>query len=124
VYDRTTTSSNAPIRRLGNNSATCLAHPYNVEVRPCRNNATVTLNSPVQIRVVDLAKRSVLHQSRKQRSSPFLLFGPAAESPRALPNGRYYVGAHGAPEWGRVVFTQSCPCPKGKKGRKGCRKRS
>lgn len=127
AYGPTTTS--APPRRLVNNTATCLAPPYNIEVRPCRNNAPLSLDPtrpPVQIRLVNAAQQSVVHQSLEQRSSPFLLFGSAASTHKAplLPNGRYTVGAKGAPEWGRLVFAQACPCPKGMKGRKGCMKRA
>jgi hypothetical protein len=40
-------------------------------------------------------------------------------SPKALPNGVYYLSVKGATEWGRLKLAQSCPCP-GKKGKKGC----
>jgi hypothetical protein len=112
-------TSNRPVRRIFNNTATCLVHPYNVEVRPCRNsNVTVVLSAPVQIRLVSATTRlggAVLHSSRPQRSSPLRLFGPPAAtrgdavppSPKALPNGRYYLSATAT--WGRLAFTQRCP---------------
>jgi hypothetical protein len=90
VYDPVT---NKPTRRLLNNTITCLAHPYNLEVRPCRNNATVTLDRYVRIRLVDVARTLVFHQSGRQRSSPFFCLGlrrrravtPSLQVPRPSP---------------------------------------
>jgi hypothetical protein len=102
VYDPV----NKPTRRLVNNTVTCLAHPYNLEVRPCRNNATVTQDRYVRIRLVDVARTLAL-----------LLFGPSAPasgdpvpaSPKALPNGVYYLGTMGSSGMGptRVHATLS-----------------
>jgi hypothetical protein len=121
--------TNRPIRKLANNTAMCLAHPYNVEVRPCGDSApsgVALLARPAHIRLVDTTRgRPVLvHKSPPQSSPPLYLFGQgAATSPGPLPNGVYHVSAKGgaAADWGRLVFRQSCRCPKGRKGKKGCR---
>lgn len=113
IYD---TATNAPIRRLVNNSSTCLVHPYSIEVRPCE---TDTL--PVTIRLVRASDGRLVHRQR-DRQAPFFLFGDvqgnARPSPETLPNGSYRLSSSAG---GTVLFTQSCPCQKkGKKGMKGC----
>jgi hypothetical protein len=117
-------STNAPIRTLANNTATCLAHPYNIEVRPCAGS-TALANS-VQVRLTTGSGR-VTYKSTAQRVPPFVLFGPPATtgdvlpSPKPLPNGQYYLSVKGAPGWGGLTFTHYCPCPK--KGKKGCKQK-
>jgi hypothetical protein len=118
--------TSVPIRQLVNNTAVCLDHPYNVEVRPC--NGTPSLDRPVRIRLV--SSGAVVHHSPPQRVSPFYLFGSSAahSSPRALPNGVYYIDYPSIPPPSSatgtaVKFTQSCPGPKGQKGMKGCMKK-
>jgi hypothetical protein len=135
LYDPAT---NAPLRRIVNNTATCLAHPYNVEVRPCGGDPIV-LDDPVHVRLSDASSgTAVVHKSAGQSKSPFFLFGSSSSgaaagggvvdvlpSSQPLPNGAYVISTKGAPaEWGRLRFTQACPpCPHGKKkGKKGCRK--
>jgi hypothetical protein len=115
--------TNKPIRKIANNTATCLAHPYNVEVRPC------SADRPVRVRLVEAASGRVVHASKLQRASPLLLFGPtvppgdgALSSPGPLPNGAYTISAKGAAGWGRLLFRQDCPCPHGKEGKDGCMK--
>jgi hypothetical protein len=129
-------STDAPVRKIRNNTATCLPNPYNVEVRPCRDvggGGGGPLDKPVQIRLADAATGQVVHKSPWQRKAPLLLFdSPNAEregdvlpSNEALPNGVYRISAKGAPgPWGRLQFTQDCPCRPGdgKKGKKGCMK--
>lgn len=126
LYDPETS---APTRKLANKTATCLTHPYNVEVRPC-DGTIADPDRPVQILLVRAADGSVVHKSATQRAMPYLLFDPASaigsgvpSSPKPLPNGVYYLGARGsaAAKWGRLTITQDCPCPKGRKGKKGCR---
>jgi hypothetical protein len=128
LYDPAT---NAPVRQLVNNTATCLAHPYNIVVRPCADPT----GGPVRIRLSSEragghggggGRRVIVHSSKAQREAPFVLFGPSATqgdvlpSPKALPNGAYSLSAAGASGWGSLQFTQDCPCPK--KGKKGCMK--
>jgi hypothetical protein len=124
IYDPV---QNVPIRRAAGNATVCLTHPYNVEVRPCAISAI----KDVRLLLVDASDGRAVHQSGGSRQRPFLLYGPAAAtgdvlpSPGPLPNGPYYLLADGAPGAGKVRFTQKCPCPKGKKGKKlGCRKRA
>jgi hypothetical protein len=123
LYDPTT---NKPVRKLINNTATCLPHPYNIEVRPCNSTPP---SRPVQIRLVEASTSGggggiarVVHKGKAQLQPPFfLLAGPASTKgarSKALRNGMYSIAAAGAPEWGRLTFTQICPpC---RKGRKGC----
>jgi hypothetical protein len=118
IYNPTT---NLPVRKLGNNTVTCLRHPYIIGVRTC-NSTTV----PARVRLATGSGR-VIHQSYAQSSSPLFLFGPAATpedvlpSPQALPDGTYVVSVQGAPELGRLTFAQACRCTRSKKGGKGCR---
>jgi hypothetical protein len=125
LYDPTT---NVPIRRLGSGTAVCLAHPYNIEVRPCNGTSTF-LAGPVRIQLARTRRGGpVVHRSKPQAASPYFLFGPASAngdvlaSPKALPNGQYYLSAQGAAAWGRLKLTQDCSCAKGKKGMKRCTK--
>jgi hypothetical protein len=71
---------------------------------------------------VSIGGDRIVYKGQAQSVSPVFLFGTAATatSSKVLPNGRYYLSAKGAPEWGRVQFTQNCPCPNGKVGKKGC----
>jgi hypothetical protein len=121
LYDPAT---NAPVRQLVNHTATCLAHPYNIGVRPCTDPT-----GPVRIRLSRArggGRRVIAHSSKAQREAPYVLFGPSATegdvlpSPKWLPNGAYSLSAAGASGWGSLQFTQDCPCPK--KGKKGCMK--
>lgn len=122
VYNADT---NAPIRRLANNSATCLQHPYNVEVRPCREEGLPQL--PVTLKLVRTAnRRRVVVHSQVDATAPFFLFGDSPgtgdsvrPSPSQLPNGNYQLASSVGD---KVLFTQACPCPKGRKGKKGCMK--
>jgi cytoskeletal protein RodZ len=109
--------TNTAIRMLANNSATCLVHPYSIEVRPCGTDQL-----PVTIRLVRASDGRLVHRQRDGRA-PFYLFGDIQgqprPSPKSLPNGSYRMASSAG---GTIVFTQSCPCPKGKKGMKGCMK--
>jgi hypothetical protein len=120
-------STNAPIRALANHTATCLAHPYNIEIRPCAGSGSTALANPVQVRLTTGSGR-VIYESNAQRVPPFVLFGPPATtgdvlpSSRPLPDGPYYLSVKGAPPgWGGLTFTQNCPCPT--KGKKGCKQK-
>jgi hypothetical protein len=110
IYNPTT---NQPIRKIANNTATCLAHPYNVEIRPC--SVAAILSRPVRIRLVNATSGRVVHKSKLQRRTPLFLFGPAATagdvlpSPGSLPHGAYQISATGEAGWGRLLFRQSCP---------------
>jgi hypothetical protein len=123
-----------PIRRLANNTVTCLAHPYNVAmVRP-----TCAAAAAVRLRLVKASGTGtgtgprVVHKSQAQSggaaAAQVYLFGTAAaaRSRKALPNGRYYLTTRrgaAAGSRGRLLFTQSCPCPDGNPtGKKGCMK--
>lgn len=112
VYNAT---ADRAIRRLSNRTATCLVHPYNVEVRPPCGSAAGS--GAVRVRLVDASREggaAVVHTGPARRSPPFFLFGPPDEdptdrvpsSPRQLPNGRYYLSTA---RWGRLRFTQRCP---------------
>jgi hypothetical protein len=108
---------NAPIRRLANSSVTCLAHPYSVEVRPCSAPELLPLYMKL-VRIVDGRRRVVVHREA-DGTAPYFLFGDSAArgdvrpSPKQLPNGKYLLASSVG---GRMGFTQSCSCPKGKKG--------
>jgi hypothetical protein len=106
LYDPAT---NSPIRQLVNNTATCLAHPYNVEVRPCGGDPIV-LDVPVHVRLsVASSGTAVVHKSAGQSNSPFFLFGSSSSGvaaggvvdvlPRSqpLPNVAYAISTKGAP---------------------------
>jgi hypothetical protein len=116
-------SRQAPVRKLANHTSTCLPRPYNLEVRPCAAGPTAA--SPVRVRLT-AGNGRVVHKSKAQSEAPFVLYGPSAVAATAkgpsLPNGVYYLSAKGASNWGRLKFTQNCPCPNGKKGKKGCMK--
>jgi hypothetical protein len=113
VYNADT---NAPIRRLVNSSDTCLAHPYNVEIRPCSAPGLLPLYMKL-VRIVD-GRRVVVHREA-DGTAPYFLFGDSAAtgdvrpSPQQLPNGKYLLTSSVG---GRIGFTQACWCPKGKKG--------
>jgi hypothetical protein len=121
VYNATT---RAPIRVLRNNSVTCVAHPYNIEVRPCPDQASVA-DLPVSIRLIQQASKGRRRAVHRQQDweAPFFLFGNAKgtgdvrPSPTPLHNGNYIVSTSVG---GTIVFTQSCPCPTGKKGKNRC----
>jgi hypothetical protein len=78
----------------------------------------------VLVRVVD-RRRVVIHR-QVEAEAPFFLFGDSAgtgdvrPSPSQLPNGNNELTSSLG---GKVVFTQSCSCPKGMKGKKGCMKK-
>jgi PT repeat len=124
------------VRPLANNTVACLAFPYNVAVvRPSCDTAAAA----VRLRLVEGVSATgggegtgrLVHKGPAQSTSPVFLFGAAtaaATSPTALPNGRYSLAATGATiaaeEWGRLRFAQRCPCPGGKKGKKGCMKKA
>jgi hypothetical protein len=122
VYNATT---RAPTRVLRNNSIICVVHPYNIEVRPCPDQVSAA-NLPVSIRLVQQASkgrhRAVVHR-QQDWEAPFFLFGNARgtgavrSSPVPLPNGNYIISTSVG---GTIVFTQSCPCPAGKMGKKRC----
>jgi hypothetical protein len=110
------------MRQLGNNTVTCLVHPYNVEVRPlCPGNGggAVPPALPVVVRLVRASNGAVVH-SRRNLAPPLLLYG-AGSSPNPLPDGSYRV-VSSVGSGTTLSFTQSCPCSKGRKTRKGCRK--
>jgi hypothetical protein len=121
VYNAAT---NAPLRRLFNNSVACLAHPYSVEVRPCIIGATAALSMKL-VRTFPDRRRTVVYR-QVDANAPYYLFGDAAgdvfPSPTPLPNGNYQLiwsndsSSGGGGGGGSVVFAQSCPCPKGMKG--------
>ena len=73
------------------------------------------------VRVVDRC-RVVIHR-QVEAEAPYFLFGDSAgtgdvrPSPSQLPNGNYELTSCLG---GKVVFTQSCSCPKGMKGKNGC----
>jgi hypothetical protein len=122
IYNATT---RAPIRVLRNNSVTCVAQPYNIEVRPCPDQASVA-DLPVSIRLIQQSskgRRRVVVHRQQDWEAPFFLFGNARgsgdvrPSPSPLPNGNYIISTSVG---GTIVFTQSCPCPAGKKGKKWC----
>jgi hypothetical protein len=122
VYNATT---RAPIRVLRNDTVTCVAHPYNIEVRPCPDQVSAA-DLPVSILLVQQAskgrRRAAVHR-QQDWEAPFFLFGNARgtgavrSSPTPLPNDNYIISTSVG---GTIVFTQSCPCPAGKKGKKWC----
>jgi hypothetical protein len=141
VYWVYNAANNAPLRRLVNNSVTCLAHPYSIEVRPCGDGGGA--NGSVSMRLVRLVpgrRRTVVIHRRIDADAPYYLFGDAAgdvlPSPASLPNGNYQLlstidsgvaGVGGG--WGKattvLAFTQSCappppPPPCLGMGKKGC----
>jgi hypothetical protein len=95
----------SPIRKLANNTVTCLAHPYNVGIRPC--SPVTTAGRPNYIQLVNATGGRLVHQSTSRKTSPFLLF-TSTGSPRRLPNGVYDLSATGGPKWGRLRFRQKC----------------
>jgi hypothetical protein len=114
-----------------NNTATCVAHPYNIEVRPCASGPPI-VDGPVRVRLADASSGRVAYKSAAQHSPPYFLFvgstdaAKEARSPAALPNGAYAITVKGASGLGRLLFTQDCPsCPAGSrwKGKKGCMKK-
>lgn len=129
VYNAAAT--NAPFQKLVNNSVTCLAHPYSIEIRPCINGIPVPIDVPVTMKLVRThpgGRRAAVHR-HVNPSAPYFLFGSTAAtgdvlpSPAQLPNGNYQLLASivGGDYKVTVAFSQSCPpCPKGRKGRKGC----
>jgi hypothetical protein len=115
-------ASTVPPRKLVKSSATCLAYPYSIEVRPCLDEARDSIlhdASEVSMWLVDASTNRVVHRRTGDVVPPYALFGASPgggdvlPSPTPLPDGRYYVSSSVG---GRVAFTQSCPCPKGKKG--------
>lgn len=121
VYNSTAVQvGGASARMLTHNSVTCLARPYNLGVRLCNASSV----APVRMRLVARATGEVVH-ARADAAAPYTLFGESA-LPLQLPNGPYGLiakwtlaqgGAGGGSTRSAVVkFTQSCPCPKGRKG--------
>jgi hypothetical protein len=134
VYNADT---NAPIRPLVNSSTTCLVHPYSVEVRPCIGGVPLPSGIHLSMKLVRAfpdRRRTVVVHHQVDADAPYFLFGDAAgtgndvrPSPGPLPNGNYRLltssVAGGGYKGTVLAFAQSCPpCPKGKKGMKGCTK--
>jgi hypothetical protein len=92
--------TNAPIRPLGNNSATCLVHPYSVEVRPCINGIPFPSGVHLSMKLVRAfpdRRRTVVVHRHVDADAPYFLFGDTADtgdarpSPGPLPNGSYWL---------------------------------
>jgi hypothetical protein len=103
VYNTTT---DTPIRKLTNNAVTCLAQPYNIEVRPCG----VQPSLPVSI-ILSTGTGSAV-RSQLEVAPPFFLWGDNTTTGDVFPsktrlrNGVYtLVSTVG----GGIQFTQSCP---------------
>lgn len=122
-------ATNKPIRRLVNKAVTCLVHPYSIDVRPCASDIggpTAALSMRLLRTFPDRSRRSAVVHRQVDAGAPYFLFGGDAAgnvfpSPAPLPNGNYQLmwssgGGGGSGGAGKVVFTQSCPCLKGRKG--------
>jgi hypothetical protein len=113
---------------------TCLVHPYNVEVLPCLDGDAPPPGLELTLRLVRTLSggprpRSAVVHVQVERSAPYFLFGDSTRtgdvrpSPSQLPDGAYQLFSSVGGD-NKVVFTQSCPCPRGMmKGRKGCMKK-
>lgn len=105
MYNSTT---NAPLRQLANNSVTCLAQPYNIEVRPCGGTPPPRL--PVTITLRN-GTNSVV-RTQKEYYAPFFLWGDNTTTGDVFPsklrlrNGMFRLTSTIG---GTIQFTQSCP---------------
>jgi hypothetical protein len=102
-------TTNAPVGELLNNSASCIAVPYNIEVRPCAPPKT----TPVFISIKNATTNGVIF-NQNEFVAPFFLWGdkPATgdvlKNTKPLPKGAYYLDSRvdGAVE--RIQFTKTC----------------
>lgn len=100
------TTTNTAIRQLTNNSVTCLAHPYNIEVRPCN----VQPSLPVSITLRNGSNKVVT--SQLEYAAPYFLWGDNTATGDVFPSKtrlRNGVFSLVSTVGGRIQFTQSCP---------------
>jgi hypothetical protein len=104
VYNTTT---DTPIRQLANNSVTCIAQPYNIEVRPCGMQPSL----PVSISLSNDGTKKVITE-RLELAAPFFVSGDNTTTGDVFPskvslrNGVFSLLSSAG---GRIRFAQSCP---------------
>jgi hypothetical protein len=104
VYNTTT---DTPILELTNNSVTCIAQPYNIEVRPCG----VQPSLPVSISLSNDGTNKVI-TDRLEIAAPFFVWGDNTTTGDVFPSKvslRNGVFSLLSSVGGRIRFTQSCP---------------
>jgi hypothetical protein len=102
-------TTNAPVGELLNNSASCIAVPYNIEVRPC----TPPRTTPVFISLKNATTNGVIF-NQNEFVAPFYLWGdkPATgdvlKNTKPLPKGAYYLDSRVDGAFERIQFTKTC----------------
>jgi hypothetical protein len=102
-------TTNAPVGELLNNSASCIAVPYNIEVRPCAPPKT----TPVFISLKNATTNGVIF-NQNEFVAPFYLWGdrPATgdvlKNTKPLPKGAYYLDSRADGAFERIKFTKTC----------------
>jgi hypothetical protein len=95
-----------PIRQLTNNSVTCLAQPYNIEVRPCGVQPSLPVSISLRNGVGSVVR------SQLESAAPFFLWGDNTTTGDVFPSKtRLRNGAFSlrSTVGGLIQFTQSCP---------------
>jgi hypothetical protein len=100
--------TDAQLGELKNNTASCIAVPYNIEVRPCTSPATI----PVIIKLTNAAEKTIKRQY--ELDAPYYLWGDitatgdVSRNTQPLPAGTYflYTTIDGVLE--KITFTQTC----------------
>jgi hypothetical protein len=101
--------TNAPAGELLNNSASCIAVPYNIEVRPCSPPAT----TPVVISLKNATTNGVIFK-QNEFVAPFYLWGDnpttgnVLNNKKPLPKGTYYLDSRVDGVSERIAFTKTC----------------
>jgi hypothetical protein len=101
-------TTNKVVGELLNNSAGCLAVPYNIEVRPC----TVPKKPPVYLSLKNATLGPV--KAQNEFVAPYYLWGDAAatgdvyKNKKPLPKGAYYLDSRVDGVLERITFTKTC----------------
>jgi hypothetical protein len=101
--------TDAQVGELLNNSASCIAVPYNIEVRPC----TPPKKLPVVISLKNATSNGVIF-NQNELAAPFYLWGDTTatgdvyKNKKPLPKGTYYLDSRVDGIFDRIKFTKTC----------------
>lgn len=102
-------TTNAPVVELFNNSASCIAAPYNIEARPCSPPATTP---PVFLSLKNATLGTIVNQN--EFVAPFFLWrdnpatGDVLKNTKPLPKGTYWLYSRVDGVLETIKFTKTC----------------
>jgi hypothetical protein len=101
--------TDAPVGELLNNSASCIAVPYNIEVRPCIPPKT----APVVLQLKNATTLKIL-KTQNEVAAPYFLWGDNTatgdvfKNTAPLPKGAYWLSSKIDGVQEKIRFTKTC----------------